>query len=82
MREFSRRDFLKSAIAGGAGIAALKFIGGSTLAEGNSSPWPEECQGAFSLTFDDGSQSQLDIAIPILKAVSYTHLTLPTSDLV
>ena len=67
MREISRRDFLKAAIAGGAGIAALQFIGGSTLAERNSSPWLEGCQGAFSLTFDDGSQSQLDIAIPILK---------------
>ena len=29
--------------------------------------WPDGCQGAVSLTFDDGMQSQLDIAIPILK---------------
>lgn len=31
-----------------------------------TSPWPEGCQGAISLTFDDGRQSQLDIAIPLL----------------
>ena len=33
----------------------------------NSSPWSEGCQGAISLSFDDGNQSQLDIAIPILE---------------
>ncbi|MBM3241180.1 hypothetical protein FJZ31_33265 [Candidatus Poribacteria bacterium] len=37
------------------------------MAQINSSPWPNSCQGAISLTFDDGGQSQLDIAIPILK---------------
>ncbi|MEZ4860866.1 MAG: polysaccharide deacetylase family protein [Caldilineaceae bacterium] len=31
-----------------------------------SSPWPNACQGAISLTFDDGVQSQLDLAIPML----------------
>ena len=31
------------------------------------SPWPDEYQGAISLTFDDGMQSQLDVAIPILN---------------
>ena len=31
------------------------------------SPWSGDCKGAVSLTFDDGSQSQLDIAIPILN---------------
>ena len=31
------------------------------------SPWIDNCQGAVSLAFDDGSQSQLDIAIPILR---------------
>ena len=31
------------------------------------SPWPGGCKGAVSLTFDDGSQSQLDIAVPTLK---------------
>jgi hypothetical protein len=31
------------------------------------SPWLNDCKGAVSLAFDDGSQSQLDIAIPILK---------------
>jgi hypothetical protein len=31
------------------------------------SPWSGDCRGAVSLTFDDGSQSQLDIAIPILN---------------
>jgi len=34
----------------------------STLA----SPWPDRCQGAVSLTFDDGVASQLNIAIPML----------------
>lgn len=28
--------------------------------------WPEECQGAISLTFDDGMRSQLEVAIPRL----------------
>ncbi len=32
----------------------------------NTFPWPNGCQGAVSMSFDDGSQSQLDIAIPIL----------------
>jgi peptidoglycan/xylan/chitin deacetylase (PgdA/CDA1 family) len=31
------------------------------------SPWPGDCEGAVSLTFDDGSQSQLEIAVPILE---------------
>lgn len=30
------------------------------------SPWPASCQGAISLTFDDGLASQLNIAIPML----------------
>lgn len=30
-------------------------------------PWPDDCKGAVSLTFDDGSKSQLDIAIPVLN---------------
>ena len=33
----------------------------------SSSPWPDECRGAVSLTFDDGLPSQLDRAIPILN---------------
>lgn len=32
-----------------------------------SDAWPDDCISAISLTFDDASQSQLDIAIPILK---------------
>ena len=31
------------------------------------SPWPDECRGAVSLTFDDGLPSQFDRAIPILN---------------
>jgi peptidoglycan-N-acetylglucosamine deacetylase len=30
------------------------------------SPWPAACQGAVSLTFDDGLASQLELAIPLL----------------
>ena len=30
-------------------------------------PWPESCQGAVSLSFDDGHPSQLEIAIPTLN---------------
>ena len=30
------------------------------------SPWPAGCEGAVSLTFDDGLRSQLETAIPIL----------------
>jgi len=32
----------------------------------STSPWPTGRQGALSLTFDDGTQSQLDLAIPML----------------
>jgi len=32
----------------------------------STSPWPNGRQGALSLTFDDGTQSQLDLAIPML----------------
>lgn len=31
-----------------------------------NSPWPDQCQGAVSLTFDDGMASQLAIAAPLL----------------
>jgi peptidoglycan/xylan/chitin deacetylase (PgdA/CDA1 family) len=31
------------------------------------SPWPDGCQGAISLTFDDGLKSQLEVAIPMLN---------------
>ena len=37
------------------------------MSQTNSYPWPNGCKGAISLTFDDGGQSQLDIAIPILN---------------
>ncbi len=37
------------------------------MAQTGNTPWFNGCQGAVSLTFDDGMQSQLDIAIPILK---------------
>ena len=37
------------------------------MANTDNFPWPNGCQGAVSMSFDDGSQSQLDIAIPILK---------------
>ncbi len=32
-----------------------------------TSPWPEGCQGAMSLSFDDARPSQPEIAIPMLK---------------
>jgi len=32
-----------------------------------ASPWPDDCQGAVSLTFDDGMTSQLQVAIPMLN---------------
>ena len=37
------------------------------MSQNTGSPWPGDCKGAVSLTFDDGSQPQLDIAAPILK---------------
>ncbi len=74
MPKISRRNFLKTTIVGGFGITALPSLakdrnikGGVMASQKNSSPWPNGCQGAVSLTFDDGSQSQLDIAIPILR---------------
>jgi peptidoglycan/xylan/chitin deacetylase (PgdA/CDA1 family) len=32
-----------------------------------TSPWPEACTGAVSLTFDDGLRSQLEVAVPLLE---------------
>ena len=32
----------------------------------SSSPWPAGCEGAVSLTFDDGLRSQIETAIPLL----------------
>lgn len=37
------------------------------MSQNIKAPWANDCKGAVSLTFDDGSQSQLDIAIPILN---------------
>jgi peptidoglycan/xylan/chitin deacetylase (PgdA/CDA1 family) len=37
------------------------------MSEVISTPFPEGCEGAVSLTFDDGSPSQLDKAIPLLN---------------
>src|SRR5438034_1214932 len=31
------------------------------------SPWPDDCHGVVSLTFDDGMTSQLQIGIPMLN---------------
>jgi peptidoglycan-N-acetylglucosamine deacetylase len=33
----------------------------------NQFTWPDGCQAAISLTFDDGLPSQLALAIPILN---------------
>jgi len=33
--------------------------------------WPEDCQCAISLTFDDGLRSQLEVAIPCLEERGY-----------
>ena len=30
-------------------------------------PWPDACEGAVSLTFDDGMGSQLRVAVPLLQ---------------
>lgn len=32
-----------------------------------ATPFPKGCEGAVSLTFDDGAQSQLDKAVPLLN---------------
>ena len=37
------------------------------MTQKNVSPWPEGCQGAISLSFDDARPSQPEIAIPMLK---------------
>ena len=43
------------------------MVGLRSTASGQA-PWPRECQGAVSLTFDDGMRSQLETAIPLLDA--------------
>ncbi len=75
MQNISRRDFLKTAIIGGVGVAALIGLVKSDgtdkkvvmTSQKNNSPWPNGTQGAISLSFDDGTRSQLEIAIPILR---------------
>src|SRR5207237_10070805 len=39
-------------------------VGGQAV---TASPWPDACEGAVSLTFDDGMTSQLQLAVPILE---------------
>src|ERR671939_2070439 len=39
---------------------------GLRLTASGQGPWPRECRGAVSLTFDDGMRSQLETAIPLL----------------
>lgn len=48
----------------------------------NSSPWPDGCAGAISLTFDDGHPSQLQKAIPILDSLGFkgTFFLCPKSE--
>ena len=38
----------------------------------SAQPWPDECTGAVSLTFDDGVASQLELAIPLLNRYGLT----------
>ncbi|MFC1714739.1 polysaccharide deacetylase family protein [Candidatus Poribacteria bacterium] len=47
-----------------------------------SSPWPDGYSGALSLTFDDGSPSQLKKAIPILNDLGFggTFFVCPRGD--
>ena len=37
------------------------------MVQPSDTSWPEGCQGAVSLTFDDGLSSQLEIAVPMLN---------------
>jgi len=37
------------------------------VTESITAPYPEGCQGAVSLTFDDGLRSQLEVAVPVLN---------------
>jgi peptidoglycan/xylan/chitin deacetylase (PgdA/CDA1 family) len=43
----------------------MDMVGLRSTASGQG-PWPRECQGAVSLTFDDGMRSQMETAIPLL----------------
>jgi peptidoglycan/xylan/chitin deacetylase (PgdA/CDA1 family) len=36
------------------------------MAQTPPAPWPENCRGAISLTFDDGHPTHLEKALPIL----------------
>jgi len=45
------------------------------MAQKIASPWPEGCQGAISLSFDDARPSQPEIAIPMLKYVCQPQST-------
>lgn len=38
----------------------------------SAQPWPDDCLGAVSLTFDDGVASQLELAIPLLNRYGLT----------
>jgi len=50
------------------------------LSESIKTPFPNNCQGAVSLSFDDGMRSQLDTAIPMLNeyGLRATFYILPT----
>jgi peptidoglycan-N-acetylglucosamine deacetylase len=62
----NRRQFL-----GAAAAAAISLPSSSASASGTSLPsptlWPGDRSAAISLTFDDGMQTQLDNAGPVLK---------------
>ena len=46
----------------------LLALAGSSFAAHGITNWPENKAGAVSLTFDDGTQSQLSLGIPALNA--------------
>lgn len=50
--------------------------------EFSTSPWPDGCQGALSITFDDGHISQLERAFPIMQERGQrgTFYVLPRGD--
>lgn len=45
-------------------------------------PWPRQCRGAISLTFDDGTPSQLEKVVPLLEKYRFsgTFYLIPRGD--
>ena len=69
----------RRAVLGG-GMAACLSIVPLTSAEARARGWPHDARGAVSITYDDGLDSQLDLAVPTLDALGVKATFFVTMD--